>query len=834
MNKIVTYNFTDDFISNIADYLENNFRNLSRIAIVFGGKRPSLFLNRELCRSTLQCAPTSFIPPQFFSIDQFVNFIVSKKYDFRTPSDLESDYLIYNCAKKLSSEISRGKEGFVEFLPLAREIRGFIDELDIENISTENLRPVESLFEIGYQIPENINKLLGNIIELRNLFHAELRNREMFSRGLMYMSAAEITGQTPLSEFDKILFCNFYYLHKTEKEILKHLLHKEKAAAFFQKDSNQWPVFDDLSEFLGHKIEPSNTPDSSPKIRIYRGFDNHSQVGLVRQILESEIAEKDEVLDKTVIILPDTNNLIPLTLEISAVVKDFNISMGYPLKRSVIYRLTRNEANHWAKDISNFFELAVHLEKFNNDILSKELVPSHPLNIKILERMSGIIDELKTAEFKDQPFNKEDMLKIFDRKLQNEIVPLPGSPLSGLQILGLFESRSLNFENVIIMDVNESVLPQTQIHGSIIPRQIIEGLGLQRLKQEEEIQRYHFMRLVMGAKNVHLVYNGSPEKEKSRFLEEIIWQRQTFPETCAKFNTVHISAERDTGRKSERIIKYLTKDFVYSSSSIDTYLNCPAKFYYQYVLLLKAEENLLDEVEARDVGTFIHELLDYSFRRFLNKKPIIDNKFEKEFSDEFERRFSEKLEKRLGAEAFLVKEVMNYRLKNFIENERSRNVQKILSLEEKLSGEIKLQSNKSIDFTYIIDRIDLLEDNTILVVDYKTGKSAKPPASLKRLEQIKFDRKSIKDAVHSFQLPIYYYFVRQRYSEPINAVLYNLAEMEFTDFVKKDKGNTDKVVEICLNCLDFIISEITNPALDFQRDKSNGQNCKYCEFAGMC
>ncbi|MFH1289023.1 MAG: PD-(D/E)XK nuclease family protein [bacterium] len=989
VDKIITYNFTEDFIANVADYIEKNFLkkiplypplskgerggfnkdgDLSRIAIVFGGKRPSLFLKREFSKRMKR----SFFPPRFFSIDQFVNFIVSKNGGFRMPSDLESSYLIYNSAQKLSSEILHGRENFSNFLPWAKEIAGFIDELDIENISAENLKPVESLSEIGYEVPEGINKLLENIIELRNLFHTELRSRGMLSRGLMYMDAAKIIQETKLPEFDKILFCNFYYLHKTEKEILKHFLEKEKAFAFFQKDCNVWPVFDDLSKFLGHKIEPSYLPTTtdqssvvaagfslrkttqpkgcgyqllpchlSPKISIYKGFDNHSQAGLVQEILKSEIIEKSAApLDKTVIILPDTNNLIPLISAISPIVENFNVSMGYPLKRSSLYnllkfivnaQLTRKGANYWTKDylkvilhpliknlkissnsastrilvhkteeillgmnpalskdyerkggvnpektslsgslflklddienssesknileeihllsfkmwedIANFSQFCDCLEKFNDYILSKSFGHSYPLNVKILDRIYAIIDELKTAEFKNQPFNKEDIFKIFDKKIQNEIVSFAGSPLKGLQILGLFESRSLNFENVIIMDVNESVLPKTQVYSSIIPRQIMEGLGLQRLKQEEEIQRYHFMRLISGAKNVYFVYDGNPAKEKSRFLEEIIWKKQkeekmisVFPETCAKFNPVNISAAKNTVKKSEKVIKYLA-GFAYSSSSIDTYLNCPMKFYYQYVLRLKEKENLLDEVEAKDVGTFIHELLDYAFRRFLDKKPVIDGKFEKEFFDEFERRFSEKLQKRLGPEAFLVKEVMEYRLKKFIGNERSRDVQKVLSLEEKLSGGITLPSNKLIDFKYTIDRIDLLGDGTILVIDYKTGQSAKSPATLKQLERIKFNRESIKGAVHSFQLPIYYYFVQQRYNAPINAVLYNLVETKFTDFVKKDRENTDKVMEICLKCLDFIIFEITNPDIDFQNDESNKQNCKYCEFNGMC
>ncbi|MDD5772039.1 MAG: PD-(D/E)XK nuclease family protein [bacterium] len=940
MEKIITCNFTEDFISNTADYLENNFLkkggDLSRVAVIFGGKRPSLFLKRELSKRIKRI----FFPPQFFSIDQFVNFIVSKHGNFRMPSELESSYIIYTCAKKLSSKILIHREKFSDFLPWATEITGFIDELDIENISTQDLKPVEDLFEIGYEIPENINKLLRNIIELRNLYHIELRSRNLLSRGIIYLDAANIIRKTKFPEFDKILFCNFYYLHNTEKKILKHLLSEDTATAFFQKDSNPWPVFDNLEKELNNKIEPVNQTKPSYDLKIFKGFDSHSQAGIIKEILRSEIIKKGEALDKTVIILPDANNLIPLLSEISPLVENFNVSMGYPLKRSALYnlikfiaaaQLTRKNGAYYTKDylkvilhpliknltinsnpaltrilvhkaeeilsgiketslsgslflklddiessnklyelsaemafntgipefknileeihlisfrmwenINNFSQFTACLEKFNTYLLKKSFIHSYPLNIKILNRIYEIIDELKTAEFKDQPFNKEDIFKVFDKKIQNEIVSFSGSPLKGLQILGLFESRSLNFENVIIMDVNESILPRSQVHGSMIPRQIMESLGLQKLRQEEEIQKYHFTRLISGAKKVYFVYDGSPEKEKSRFLEELIWQKQkkdkilnVFPETCAKFNPVTI-AVKNTVKKTEKIIKYFDDNFIYSSSSIDTYLNCPMKFYYQYVLRLKGKEDLLDEVEAKDIGTFIHELLDNTFKRFINKKPVIDDVFLKYFIGEFENRFLEKLKKRLGPEAFLVKEVMEYRLRKFINNERSREVKTILSLEEKLSGKIQLPSGKLINCRYTIDRIDLLEDGTVFVIDYKTGQSAKAPAASTKLENISFGRESIKNNIHSFQLPIYYYFTKQRYSGTVNAALYNLQEMEFTDFVKKDKENTDKVMETCLKGLDFIISEILDKNIDFQNDKSNEQNCKYCEFSGIC
>lgn len=84
----------------------------------------------------------------------------------------------------------------------------------------------------------------------------------------------------------------------------------------------------------------------------------------------------------------------------------------------------------------------------------------------------------------------------------------------------------MSFDNVIIMDVNESVLPRLSANEPLVPRPVMISLGLDRLEEEEGIQRYQFMRLINSAKNVHLIYNDSPDKPRSRFIEELVWEEE--------------------------------------------------------------------------------------------------------------------------------------------------------------------------------------------------------------------------------------------------------------------------------------------------------------------
>ncbi len=940
MDRVITYNFGEDFISNLADYLQRTFlkrdNDLSRLAIVFGGKRPALFLKRELARKIKK----SYFPAQFFSINEFVDYILGKKSSFFRIPDLDASYIIYNLAKEHAPQILLAREEFSQFLPWAREITAFIDELDLEDLQRKTLEDIQVSAEIGYEIPESINTLLQNIISIRDAYHKALRMRNAYSRGLMWLEASKVINETDLDEFEKILFCNFFYLHKTEEKIFKYLYEKDRAILFFQKDERPWPVLDKLAQKLACKIEPQNKIKPAFSLNISKGFDTHSQVGLVRENLK-----KIENLEHTVIVLPDANSLIPLLSEITYRVEGLNVSMGYPLKRSSLYNLfksifkaqvTRKKDTYYTKDylkvllhpliknlmivqnptvtrvlvhkveeilegkektalsgnlfvklddiqnlkeiyllaadtlgrmdieadtdefqkillevhqftfriwedISNFSQFASTIEQFLNLLLAKSFVGSYPLNLKIVEKIYAIKDELKKLEFSNQNFTKDDIFKIFDQKLETEIITFSGSPLKGLQILGLFETRSLSFDNVIVMDVNESVLPKLRVYEPLIPRQIMVSLGLNRLEQEEEIQRYHFMRLISCSKNVYLVYDDSPEKEKSRFLEELIWQKQkeekslkvlTTPQ--ARFN-VEVLPKKEKVKKSTQVIEFL-EDLQYSPSSIDTYLNCPLQFYYQYVLGLEEKEELLDAPQGKDIGDFIHRLLEDTYKEFLDKKPFIDDKFKNRFFKEFNKRFDQDLKKRMGSDAFMVKDIMDYRLSRFLDKEQQREVKKVISLEdESLGGRIKLRDS-SFQFKCRIDRIDELEDSTILIIDYKTGANPKAPARLDKLESMEMDRQSIKETIHSFQLPLYYYFVRAKFKDlSLNAALYNLRKLDFTFFIKPRAINeADRVMGICIKALGFIISEILNPQVDFEADETRERNCEYCPFFYLC
>lgn len=940
MDKVVTYNLDENFIERLADYIEENFikqgADISRLAFVFEGERPALFLKKALSKKIKR----SFFPPKFFSIEEFVQYALLKKTSFEKMPNMESCYIIYTLAKEIAPEIVKGREKFSQFLPWAREIAKFIDTLDTEDIPQDSLKEVEASAVIGYEIPENINASLKNIVAVREAYHKLLSKKRAFSKGFIYLSAAKAVEEASFDEFDKIFFCGFFYMQKTERRIAKRLYDAGKVSFFFQGDEDSWPLLKDISRTLSYPIKVAKEEDNNYRLNLYSAFDKHSQVATVREILK-----KIKNPNSTVIVLPDPSSMIPLVSEIGSSLGEFNISLGYPLKRSSLYSLfdsitrtqkTKKDKEYYARDyiatlsqplvknlkmlpnysttrvmvhkieeallgmektslggrlfvkledvenelllfelatrtllnmdievrrgdlrevlielhellfkqwedMSNFHDFAVSLGKLLDLLVRKSFMKDYGLNLKIAEKMYSIRDELLDATFSKEDFTKEDIFKIFQSMLKNERIPFRGSPLKGLQVLGAFETRSLSFENVIVMDVNESILPSLRLQEPLIPRDVSLNLGIDIVENEEEIQRYQFMRLISQAKNVYLVYEENPEKEKSRFVEELVWQMQkkkmTFdvlPMQEVSFSVNVLPAKTEI-KKTNDMVEVLKK-FEYSASSVDTYIRCPLQFYYKYMLCLKEKEEFPESPEGKEIGTFIHDLLRDTFFRFINKKPKIDQKFRTDFFKMFDERFKEIFGKRMRSGSFLLQEVMRYRLDRFLDSEEidERDIKEILYIEKEFKNVDIVLSGDKFNFTYIVDRVDRLEDNSILILDYKTGADTLKPQRIDRLEKMEFKRESIRDRIRSFQLPLYYYFEKEKYKkEDLNAALYSLRDLKLT-YLYDEKTNTERTMEICMNALDFILHEIIDSERPFLADRENETNCRYCPFFYLC
>jgi hypothetical protein len=483
------------------------------------------------------------------------------------------------------------------------------------------------------------------------------------------------------------------------------------------------------------------------------------------------------------------------------------------------------------------------METFIDGLLTfKVFSKDYPLNTNIVDRILGILDEIRIAEYRDETFDQSEIFTLFLKRVEGEKIAFKGTPLNGLQILGRLETRSLTFKNVIILDMNEGVMPQGVQSSALLPREVLTALGLQRIERAEEIERYHCMRLIRGAQNVSFVYDGRADKEKSRFIAELEWIRQQSSGTLASIPEARASYSLSLGdsqrvvKKEPYLIEYLKNEFVFSATSLNTYLECPLKFYYQYALRLKEKEDFLEEPEGADVGTFIHELLETELGIFVGKKPLYDEAFNNSFFAAFHKKFEAEFVRQMKSDSFAVREVMLYRLKQFLEYDAARPVASIIGLEKEYKGVLPLASC-SINIVAKVDRIDRMDGGEIVVLDYKTGSKVKTPAKLSALEGCDLnDRKSIKKLVRSFQLPLYMYFVMQDFPDiPCDAGLYQLRNLDITYFSKKvEEYPFSESLALTFSALESIVAELFNPGVPFDADHSNQATCEHCPFLGFC
>ncbi len=903
-------------------YMERD-KDLSRLCLVFGGRRPALFIKRDLARRIGK----AFIPPRFFTIDEWMTYVA---YGTQVPlqgSDLDHCYTIYQLAMSVCPWVCQGRESFAQFLPWAREILHFIEQLDLEDVPLDSLETIREHAQIGFSVPEDINKLLMHLSTLRQSYHQELDRTQLAPRGFQYRQASRRVGECDLSPFDEILFCNFFYLHRTENIVIKNIYDRGQAVLLMQGDQRRWPALSRIAKTFGTPIlEGKEVKPTAFNLKIYEAFDSHAQAGLVNGILEG-ITDRES----TVIVLPDGDFLSTLLTAVGSRLEEFNVSMGYPLKRSAIYTLLtlcleaqqrRKGALYYTKDylsllrhplvknldfgdnrgivrvlvakteevlkgeiltdlsgrlfldpedivrdekleftviqslmamdmtvtlselkktaqgihqvfLGNFenihcaLDLGQALQSFVEFMQMHSAMDKYPFNDQIAGRMQEIGDELKACAFAAETFEPRDLFKVLEERLSSQMVAFSGSPLRGLQILGLFETRGLNFKNVIVVDVNEGLLPRLNIYEPLIPREVMIKLNLDRLELEEEIQRYGFMRLISAAQNVHLIYQQDRDRIRSRFLEELIWEKEERSGSIGAVDIIRGAFEVSVEKKQRVIPKTafmvdFLKSFKFSASSINAYVQNPYLFYCRYVLGLRITDDLLEDPESRHIGIFIHDLLQQAFGGFVGKKPVLDAHFRKYFKKIYESRFAAVFGKAGRSDTFLMETVLKTRLEQFLDQEALRcekEVKQVLYVERRFEDVISL-GREQVRLTYRVDRVDEMMDQTILILDYKTGSMDPMPKDISVLEGVTLTREYIRDHIKSFQMPLYVHYLRNQFpGREVNSALYHLRTMGIERFLREPQmKDVEKLLAGYFKALDFIMAEIFNLKIPFIDD----------------
>lgn len=397
------------------------------------------------------------------------------------------------------------------------------------------------------------------------------------------------------------------------------------------------------------------------------------------------------------------------------------------------------------------------------------------METEILFRFNTIFTQLLNFNEKYEHISSLRALHEFYRQLLRlEKMSFQGEPLSGLQIMGLLESRVLDFENVIVTSVNEGFLPAGRSDRSFIPLDIKFEKNLPTFQEKEAIFSYHFFRLLHRAKNIFLVYNSVNDDfgsgEPSRFIKQLeiaaelgILNQVSFHKVSIQPNPVPHPIELKSIQKTEGVFSKFRKiaDRGFSPTAFTTYIRNPLDYYKRYILGIKEVEMVEETMAANTFGTVVHNSLETLYRPHLNKwltPEMIENMIklvEETVRGEWAQVYSSKAA--LSGKNYLSFEIAKKFISQFLSNERESLKQgtkiRVLALEQELSCQHR---PKGFDFDVslkgTIDRID--EVNGVLrIVDYKTGKVKPADMKVSNWEMLVSDEKYGK----AFQVLMYAY-----------------------------------------------------------------------------
>lgn len=470
----------------------------------------------------------------------------------------------------------------------------------------------------------------------------------------------------------------------------------------------------------------------------------------------------------------------------------------------------------------------------------------HPLFFPFSESFVRALDTLSVSMLKDVVFADRSSYFLFFRKyIATFHLPFEGTPVSGLQILGFLETRNLTFDTVFLLDVNEETLPDTQKEDSLLPYRARVSLGLPTYLDRDELAAYYFDTLTRGAKEVHLFYCENETRERSRFIEKLLWEKQKKSGTLHVKQTPNliqyaINLENTQPRdipKSARMVKFL-QDFVFSATALDTYLTCPIQFFYAYVLKIRRKESLSGEVEKADIGRFVHQVLaDYFSKKTghtLQQNDIDIHTLEQKINRLFEVTYG----KNIMGSAYLLRRQIQRHLKKLFTTyylPLIRRESVVIT-----NSEYRIRSKfGSFRIKGVIDSIER-RNKRIFIVDYKTGAN---PHMLRinfdKLNHIK--RETWHESIGSIQLPFYLMLYSEKTGIPMQEMsgIYLLLGKTILDeqielHLFQSPEEATAYSDILRAVVYSLLTEITDPTVPFTFTANPKQYCPACDYHYLC
>ena len=898
------------FLETVAQDLLNRFGNdLSRVAVVFPNKRASLFLNEHLAR----LAGRPIWSPAYITISDL----------FRSHSQLKvADPILLVCElHKCFTRCTGIDETLDHFYGWGQLLLSDFDDLD-KNMGPAdkvfaNLRDIHELDDVSYltdeqremirrffsnfsddhntELKQRFLRLWSHIGDIYHAFNDALASQQLAYEGALYRQVA--TDASIQFEYDTYAFVGFNLLQQVEQTLFRRL-DAEGKAVFYQDEEEQPP----------REVTYISAPTENIQARY------------VSQWLTPERIADGR---RTAIVLCDEKLLQAVIHSLPEEVEKVNVTTGYPLNQTSIASLVAQyinlQVNGWSQKTNTFrrhwldivrrhpyahllpeepdflkdhitdnsallhtlLDLIRHIATRSSEAAASDsasdtsLSTLHsPLSTESFFRMYTLLNRL--ADLVDSGVLKVDIItlqRLIAQLVQSTTIPFHGEPAEGVQVMGVLETRNLDFDHVLLLSCNEGNMPRGVNDTSFIPYAIRKAYGLTTVDHKVAIYQHYFHRLLQRAGDVTILYNNSTNDgqtgEMSRFMLQLMVERPIVTKTLKAGQKTVLRSPQPIA-KTPAVIDILRerlspREGGVSPTAVSTYLRCQLRFFYHYISnLIEPDDNDEDLIDNRIFGNIFHKSAETVYRRLIRLtgthitslaiddmlkreveiEQIVDNAIKSEL---FHIKDPSRPMPPLDGLQLINREVIIRYIRQLLENDRRLAPFTILGLEKPVSMQCNVtpaDGSQPVVTTIagIIDRLDAVIDpetgnDRIRVVDYKTGSLRQK--DLPDIEAI-FDPDHIKDhSDYYLQAFIYSHIVRQTTDQPVSPALLFIQHAAAEGYDPTLKLGREPVTDIAAYSAEFVdllnkkIAEIFNPDNPFT-PTADRDRCARCPYAHLC
>ena len=872
------------FLEHVAEDLLSRYgTNLSRVAVVFPNKRASLFLNEHLAR----LAGKPIWSPSYITISDL----------FRSHSSLQvADPILLVCElHRVFTACTGIDETLDHFYGWGQLLLSDFDDLDKNMAPADkvlaNLRDIHELDDTSYLTPEQREmikrffsnfseehnselkerflRLWSHIGEIYHQFNAQLAEKQLAYEGALYRQV--VTDESIEFEYDTYVFIGFNLLQQVEQTLFRRL--EQQGKAIFYQDTDEVPP---------QHINYISTPTENIQARYISEWLNSDRIKDGRH---TAIVLCNEGLLQTVIhCLPET-------------VDKVNITTGYPLSQTSIASLINTLINmqvhgyslrkqmftrRWVESIKRHPYASIMPDDFAKEryteiqpllhwlinitqtiATSKSPIIDSPLDTESLFRMYTLLNRL--SGLVDSGILMVDVItlqRLIGQLITSTSIPFHGEPAEGIQVMGVLETRNLDFDHVLLLSCNEGNMPRGVNDTSFIPYALRKAYGLTTVDYKVAIYQHYFHRLLQRASDVTILYNNATSDgktaEMSRFMLQLMVENKipiSFL-TLKAGQTPQLHAPK-TIEKTPDVIAQMQKRFSkeeggISPTAINNYLRCQLRFFYRYVCGIAEPDSTEDDlIDNRLFGNIFHKAAQVIYTPFIGNtvsSMMLEELLKEEVT--IERAVDEAIKQEffkindpsrplppLDGLQIINREVIIKYIRQLLEVDRRFTPFRIIDLEKWESTEIG-----GFKVGGIIDRLDSIYnaetgEELVRVVDYKTG--SRDASSLPDVASI-FTPEAVKDHSDYFlQTFLYAHIVRSKSPNKVSPCLLFIQHAGGKDYDPTLSIGKEPVTDIAtysdeyISLFENLLAEIFNPQLSFT-PTDDRKHCETCPFASLC